>query len=162
MTAGELDALIIAQPRALSGAENVALDRWVRGGGRALIFADPMLTAHSDFSLGDPRRPQDVVLLSPILARWGLALSFDDTQQPARRNVPLNGTTIPVDLAGQWGIANDGTDAACELSAQGVLAVCEIGAGRVVILADAAILSGETPLPGARNGVRHLMRTAFR
>ena len=34
--------LVLAQPRPLSPEENVALDAWVRGGGRLLLFADPM------------------------------------------------------------------------------------------------------------------------
>src|SRR5688500_18207995 len=73
-----IDLLLLAQPRALSPAENVALDAWVRGGGRLLLFADPMLTGESRFAIGDRRRPQDVILLSPILDHWGLAVAFDD------------------------------------------------------------------------------------
>ena len=39
-----LQRLVIAQPRPLSPAENIALDNWVRGGGRLLLLADPLLT----------------------------------------------------------------------------------------------------------------------
>ncbi len=35
--------LLVAQPRGLAPQELVELDRWVRRGGRALIFADPIL-----------------------------------------------------------------------------------------------------------------------
>jgi hypothetical protein len=63
--------LVMAQPRSLAPDENVTLDKWVRAGGHVLLFADPMLMGESGFALGDKRRPQDVVLLSPILARWG-------------------------------------------------------------------------------------------
>ena len=42
-----LSELVIAQPRALSPAENVALDNWVRGGGRLLLLADPAWTEES-------------------------------------------------------------------------------------------------------------------
>ena len=76
---GRRDLLMI-QPRPLSPAENVALDEWVATGGRLLLFADPALTAATTFALGDRRRPQDIVLLSPILARWGLRLEFDAEQ----------------------------------------------------------------------------------
>jgi hypothetical protein len=55
--------LVLAQPRPLTPDENVALDNWVRAGGRVLLFADPMLTAESRFALGDSRHPQDIVLL---------------------------------------------------------------------------------------------------
>src|SRR5690606_4373481 len=44
-----LDFLILAQPRALTPAENVALDDWLRAGGKLLLFADPMLTGESRF-----------------------------------------------------------------------------------------------------------------
>jgi hypothetical protein len=98
-----LDHLLLAQPRALSPAENVALDDWVRAGGQLLLFADPMLTSHSQFAIGDPRRPQDVVLLSPILARWGLELTFDTTQPQGERIEEAFEMAIPVDLAGCLG-----------------------------------------------------------
>lgn len=65
----DLGLLVMAQPRPLSPDENVALDQWVRGGGRVLLFADPMLTQHSHFPIGDRRRPEGTVLLSPILTR---------------------------------------------------------------------------------------------
>ena len=73
-----IEALMLVQPRPLSPGENVALDQWVREGGHALLFADPVLTEESRFALGDKRRPQDVALLSPILSRWGLELQFDE------------------------------------------------------------------------------------
>ncbi|MFD2135550.1 ABC transporter [Novosphingobium resinovorum] len=94
----ENGVLVLAQPRPLTAQENVALDAWVRGGGRVLLFVDPMLTVHSRFGPGDPRRPQDIAMLSPILARWGLQLQFDDTQEAGER---LEGG-IPVNLAGRF------------------------------------------------------------
>ena len=72
--------LLLAQPRALSGPENVALDAWVRGGGHLLLFADPMMTGESRFGIGDRQRPQDVILLSPILNRWCRDPQFDQNQ----------------------------------------------------------------------------------
>ena len=130
--------LVMAQPRPLSPPENVALDAWVRGGGQELLFADPMLTFESLFSLGDRRRPQDVVLLSPILSRWGLALVFDDAQPPGPRLVSLPGAVLPVNLPGRFRAA--GPD--CALLAEGVIADCGIGGGRVLAVADAALFDG--------------------
>ncbi|WP_336985896.1 Gldg family protein [Altererythrobacter aquiaggeris] len=134
--------LILAQPRALSAAENVALDNWVRRGGKVLIFADPMLTRHSRFSIGDRRRAQDVVMLSPILRRWGLELQFDDSEQEGERNSPIDGIAVPLNLAGSFALSAVSQDAPsqCALSADNVLAECRIGDGRAVILADAAVL----------------------
>ena len=135
-----LDRIIMAQPRPLAPSENVALDNWVRGGGRLLIFADPLLTRHSDFALGDRRRPQDVVLLSPILTRWGLELRFDDAQPSEERLISASGNQYPVNLAGQFVATGDGK---CTISEAGLFARCSVGNGRVTLMADAAILDSE-------------------
>ena len=138
-----LDRLVIAQPRALAPSENVALDEWVRGGGRALVFADPFLTQHSEFALGDPRRPFDVVLVSPILARWGLTLEFDDMQSHDERVIAGPDGDFPVQLAGRFAPGDGGEDARCSLSSDALVADCAIGAGRVLLVADAAVLDTE-------------------
>ncbi|WP_379485591.1 ABC transporter [Novosphingobium soli] len=138
--------LVLAQPQPLTPRENLALDTWVRAGGRVLLFADPMLTAPSIFALGDPRRPQDVALLSPILARWGLVLEFDEDQPAGPRPATFEGTAIPVDLAGRFrasGKSGDGPPR-CRMLAGGVLAECGVGRGRVLAVADAALLDAAT------------------
>jgi hypothetical protein len=146
--------LVLAQPRALTAQENVALDAWVQGGGRVLLFADPMLTAPTRFAPGDPRRPQDVALLSPILARWGLALEFDEAQPAGERRVALRDGALPVNLAGRWRKSGmDGeTVGTCTIEAPGLLADCRAGKGRIVALADAAVL--ENTQESAKNARR--------
>lgn len=136
----DLSRLLIAQPRPLAPQENVALDAWVRGGGRLVLFADPALTEPSRFAVGDARRPQDLVLLSPILARWGLELTFAEDQPAGERVVALAEGDLPVDLVGTWRLLPGST---CALSGEGVLAECRIGAGRVLAVADAALLDRE-------------------
>lgn len=153
----DLKRLVIAQPRPLSPVENVALDDWVRGGGQLLLVADPMLTAHSAFAVGDPRRPQDVVLLSPILRRWGLELTFDEGQPAGLRAVAVNGPAMPVDLAGAW----RSSDPACTLEGESLLAICKIGRGRVLALADAEVLSAEDPEAVRAPALASLLRRAF-
>lgn len=140
---GKLDRLIMAQPRPLSPAENVALDNWVRGGGRVLLFADPFLTEHSRYLLGDKRRPQDLVMLSPILRRWGLELRFDEDQSEDERDVPFESARIPVQLAGTFAKVDPGPNTSCELSAVAVIARCRIGKGEALLVADAALLDHE-------------------
>lgn len=142
-TLANLDLLILAQPRALSAAENVALDDWVRGGGRVLVFADPMLTFHSRFPMGDRRRPQDVVLLSPILARWGLELVYDDSQPEGERMVATPAGAIPVDLAGQFVARETAAPADCAIAAESLVARCSIGEGKALLIADAAMLDSD-------------------
>ncbi|ABC62440.1 Gldg family protein [Erythrobacter litoralis] len=133
------DLLILAQPRVLSPMENVALDDWVRAGGKALVFADPALVLESEFPLGDPRRPMDTVLLSPILARWGLELMFDPAQAEALRRVRDGDVVLDVAAAGTFEVSG-GEGSSCTLAAEGVLATCAIGEGRVVLVADATLL----------------------
>lgn len=134
----DLGLLVMAQPRALSPDENVALDQWVRGGGRVLLFADPMLTQHSHFPIGDRRRPEGTVLLSPILTRWGVTLEFDEAQAVGPRTVDLFGQPATVNLAGQLVPAQDATH--CRAEAEGLAVLCTVGAGSVLIVADAALL----------------------
>lgn len=155
--------LLLAQPRALAAAENVALDDWVRGGGRLLLFADPMMTGESRFSLGDRRRPQDVALLSPILARWGLRLEFVDDQPPGVRLGEIAGQAVPVNLPGRLVLVTGAPEngVACTLEAAGLAASCAIGRGRVLVLADAAVLDLHHPDPLAAAALDGLIVRAF-
>lgn len=161
------ELLLMAQPRALAPDENVALDAWVRSGGRVLLLVDPMLTAESRFALGDRRRPEAMAMLSPILARWGLALHFDPDQSAGRRPVPVGELpvgklVVPVDLAGRLKAIDGAVDSACSLAAEGLLAHCRIGDGSAVIVADAALLDdGDDPDGAARTAFASLARQAF-
>jgi hypothetical protein len=152
--------LLLAQPRPLSPGENVALDEWVRGGGRVLIFADPLLTAHSHYPVGDKRRHQDVALLSPILARWGLELEFDEAATARQRSVTIAGTELPVGLAGRLRAR---TGSGCELAGQGVIARCAVGRGRATVFADAAVLEESEGEHGTAHGdaLQVLLAQAF-
>jgi len=63
--------LLLAQPRALTPSQLVAIDAWVRDGGTALVLADPLLRWPSDLPPGDRRRAPSTSLLQPLLAHWG-------------------------------------------------------------------------------------------
>jgi hypothetical protein len=179
--------LVMIQPHALSPQENVALDAWVRSGGHLLLFADPMLTQPSRYPLGDPRRPADMAMLSPILAHWGLELAFDPAQPAGEYTVRLREGSLPVNLPGRfhllgnsgdgfshrgnYGIgasgAGSGKDgdgmARCRLESSGVLASCVLGKGRILALADAALFeeaSGDVPLSARRNLFSRLLSRA--
>lgn len=161
--AAESDLLMV-QPRPLSPQENVALDAWVAAGGRLLLFADPALTEDSAFAIGDRRRPQDVVLLSPILARWGLGLEFDEDQPLGERGVRVGGgASLPVNLPGRFVQRVGGrTDASCKVDA--VIADCLIGSGHVVAIADAALFeagTGEAVSATRRQALDALLARAF-
>lgn len=64
------DLLLLAQPRPPGPRGLVAIDAWVRRGGRALILDDPDLDWPSARPLGDPLRPPRVTGLAPLLSHW--------------------------------------------------------------------------------------------
>lgn len=123
---------LIAQPRLLAPAELVALDAWVRGGGRAMIFADPDLRWPSIYARGDRRRAPPVTLLDPLFAHWGLTLGSSDT---AQRSHKLGGRTVVTVGAGQWSAKDN-----CQID-DGLVADCRIGKGRVLLVGDADLLN---------------------
>lgn len=159
-TLAGIERLIVAQPRALSPAENVALDGWVRGGGRLLLLADPMYTGHSLFALGDPRRPQAIVMLSPLLNHWGLRLDRDDHPDGGRGRVMASamGLAVPVDLPGRFALQSG---AACRIWDQGLIATCRIGRGRVYALADAAVIDPQADDAAHARALSGLIDAAF-
>lgn len=130
--------LLMAQPRALSGGENVTLDNFVRGGGRVVMIVDPMLDAHSAYGFGDKRRPEAVSMLSPILARWGLRLVEDE--RPAYE-AQWGGRSVPVADGGLFELTDTGFESTCRLVGDGLAAWCRVGNGKVVLMADATFLA---------------------
>ena len=158
-TLARYDYLLMAQPRGLSAEENVALDAWVREGGRLLLFADPLMTGDTRFGIGDRRRPQDVALLSPILAHWGLELSFDADQAEGLHDADHFGDPLPVNMRGAWQYPADpsgtesGTARECNIPGDALLAHCRIGAGQALLVADAALLDLDGPYANAESAL---------
>jgi hypothetical protein len=136
------DVLIMVQPRALSPRELVDLDAWVRGGGRAIIFADPALQWESSYPLGDNRRPLFTSFLSPLLGHWGLELILPvsrEEKQEARINVGQQQLTVI--SHGNW-VSKTGTKIAadCSIDPSEFVAECKIGKGKAILIADADML----------------------
>ena len=137
-----LERLAVIQPRGLSPADNVALDQWVRAGGHLLLVLDPMLTGEYDLALGDPRRPVDTALIPPVVARWGLAVGFDETQERTVEYAQLPGGRVPMLMEGFSRVAGgDGGVNGCTSTAQEMkIARCEhVGKGTVTLINDAAV-----------------------
>lgn len=148
-----LDRILLAQPRPLAPSENVALERFVTNGGTVLIMADPWLTRHSQFGLGDPRRPQDIALLSPILGRLGVEMQFDEAQAEGERWIGEGVERFPVNLSGHFRAGDPlAAKGECDISANGLRAQCTAGEGQAYLFADAAILDWEPaePVPEER------------
>ena len=130
--------LLMAQPPAQSPQDLVALDAWVRRGGRVLVLADPMLEWPSARPLGDPLHPPIMFTDTGLLAHWGLRLDPPDARGPAKRA-----------LAGRDVIAVSpgAIEGACNIGSDGFVAVCRIGNGRAIVVADADFLNAEPGSP---------------
>ncbi|MGH6658409.1 MAG: Gldg family protein [Sphingomicrobium sp.] len=136
--------LVMAQPRAQTAEQLVALDEWVRDGGRLLLFADPLLEWPSDKPLGDPTRPPPMFADTGLLAHWGLRLDAPDMRGSVAGKLGDKDvlTVSPGVLSG-----------ACALSGDGLVARCAIGKGKAVIVADADLLDLDSlDEKGAANG----------
>lgn len=126
--------LFLAQPHRLAPAELAALDGWIRGGGRALIFTDPMLTWPSELPPGDIRRPPPAGLLAPLLNHWRLIL--DGPEAPGEVEALWNGRRIVMDSPGR--LRSSSSD--CAVGPEGWTALCRLGRGTVRVVADADLL----------------------
>ncbi len=125
------DIAIIAQPRRLTPTELVVFDKWVRRGGRAMIFADPELVWPSRYPPGDNRRAPPVELLDPLFTHWGIALGDSDRQE---RVISINNAAVKMLAAGAWTGPKTCTAVVPEVLD------CRIGNGRVLLVGDADLL----------------------
>ena len=126
--------LLMAHPPAQTAENLVALDQWVRDGGRVLLLADPSLEWPSDRPLGDPLRPPPMFMDTGLLKHWGLRLESAEQRGPQMRRLAGREvmTASPGSLSGS-----------CEVSADRLTAQCRIGRGRATIVADADLLDVE-------------------
>jgi hypothetical protein len=139
--------LLMAHPRAQPAEVLVELDRWVRGGGRVLLLADPKLDWHSDLPLGDPLRPPPYFADTGLLGHWGLALDGPDPDGPASVATERG----PVLAASPGRLTSRGS---CKVVAERLVARCVIGRGKATIIGDADFLNvaGEGALDGPTAG----------
>lgn len=123
--------LMMAQPRAQTAENLVALDAWVRGGGHLLLLADPALDWPSNQPLGDPTRPPPMYPDTGLLAHWGLRLDAPDKRGPALRTIAGRAvlTASPGTLSGD-----------CAIADHGLVARCRLGKGKATVIADADLL----------------------
>lgn len=140
--------LLMAHAPAQTAENLVALDEWVRAGGRLLLLADPMLEWPSKRPLGDPLRPPAMFIDTGLLAHWGLRLDAPAERGPAMRK--LGGyavmTVSPGALAGR-----------CKISPDALVARCPIGKGQATIVADADLLDVDQLGPRAEHNLDGLL-----
>lgn len=150
------EALLVAQPRAMSSQEMVALDSYVRRGGKVVILADPMLRWPSSLPLGDRRRAPSVSLLHPLFDHWGVRLLPPGGGEPERRHFLSDGRVLTVYEAS--GFASTG--AACRIEEAGLIARCQVGKGKAVLIADADLIDDRLWLADPTKPTRERQWTA--
>ena len=127
--------LLMAQPLAQPAEHLVALDAWVRAGGRVLLLADPALEWPSKRQLGDPLAPAASFADTGLLGHWGLRLDAPDARGP--RTGRIGGLEVLTASPGTLIAAKP----ACRVEHGGLTAHCRIGRGRATIIADADFLN---------------------
>ncbi|KQZ72886.1 hypothetical protein ASE06_10500 [Sphingopyxis sp. Root214] len=129
-------ALLLAHPRALAPQELVAIDAFVRGGGRAVILADALSGWPARHPLGDPRNAPVTSLLTPLLDHWGVTLGAVPAQEGKPLPVDVDGARLRLFSAGRL----DRLPSACRAYADRRLAQCRMGQGEVWLIGDADLL----------------------
>jgi hypothetical protein len=140
--------LLMAQPLAQTAENLVALDDWVRAGGRVLLLADPMLEWPSKRPLGDVLRPPPMFADTGLLGHWELRLDAPDQRGPAERKLAGYSvlTLSPGTLSGS-----------CAIASHGLVADCRLGKGRAIVIADADFLRGEEREKATRHNLDGLV-----
>ncbi len=140
----ESQPLLLIQPRALAPRELVQLDSWIRNGGSAVIFADPALDWPSELPLGDARRPLFTSLLTPIFRHWGVELALPVAEEKAVEAAAIGEYQVAPKSPGIWLQAdNPRPSAACTIRTDELVALCRVGKGRALLVADADLLHDE-------------------
>ena len=134
--------LLMAQPLAQPAENLVALDQWVRDGGKLLLLADPLLEWADHRPLGDVTRPPPMFSDTGLLAHWGLTLDAPEARGEQRSS--LAGEPVTTISPGRLG-------GKCELSADRLVAHCQIGKGEAMVVADADFLDWNRNGGGAEN-----------
>lgn len=129
-------ALLLAHPRALAPQELVAIDAFVRGGGRAVVLADALSGWPPRYPLGDPRNPPVTSLLTPLLDHWGIGLRAAPPEEDVPIRVAIEGARLRLSSAGRF----DPLPANCSAFADVRIARCRIDAGEVWLVGDADLL----------------------
>ena len=140
--------LLMAHPLAQPAEDLVALDAWVRRGGRVLLLAGPLLEWPSARPLGDPLRPPPMFMDTGLLAHWGLRL--DAPGERGAKSARLGG--YPVETLSP-GLLSGG----CDISSDRLVAHCRIGNGQATVVADADLLDLGQLGPGAKHNLDGLL-----
>lgn len=142
--------LLIAHPRALAPRELIAIDAFVRGGGKAVVLADALSGWPTRHPLGDPRNPPVTSLLTPLLEHWGVNLAAAPTGAAGAQMIDLGRARLRLSRAGRF----DRLPPHCAAFAGRRVAQCRIGAGEAWLVGDADLLFAplwQPLVPGAEH-----------
>ncbi len=128
--------LLLAHPRALAPQELVAIDSFVRGGGRAVILADALTGWPAPYPLGNPRNPPITSLLTPLLDHWGVKLGAAPPEETAALPVDVDGARLRLFSAGRF----ERLPSQCTIYADRRVTRCPIGDGEAWLVGDADLL----------------------
>jgi hypothetical protein len=145
---GKAQLLLMAHPLPQPAEDLVALDAWVRRGGRVMLLADPMLEWPSKRPLGDLLRPPAMFMDTGLLGHWGLRLGPPGERGP--RVEKLGGFDVLTDSPGAL-------FGRCAISADRLVAHCRIGRGEATIVADADLLDTGQLGPKAKHNMDGLL-----
>ena len=129
--------LLMAHASSQTAENLVALDGWVRRGGRVLVLADPLLEWPSKRPLGDRLRPSPMFMDTGLLAHWGLTLVAPDQRGAKVRTL---GSYRVLTLSSGY------LEGGCKIGTGALDADCRIGKGHAIVIADADFLN--TPALG--------------
>ncbi|MGL3819515.1 Gldg family protein [Sphingopyxis sp. R3-92] len=141
-------AVLLAHPRALAPRELVAIDAFVRGGGRAVILADALSGWPASYPLGDPRNPPVTSLLTPLFDHWRIALGAAPAGEVQAVPVDVGEARLRLFSAGRF----DRLPASCRAFAGRRVAHCRIGQGDAWLVGDADLIFAplwQPAVPGA-------------
>lgn len=142
--------LLLAHPRALAPQELVAIDAFVRGGGRAVVLADALSGWPARYPLGDPRNPPVTSLLTPLLDHWGVGLAPAPAAEDVALPIDVEGVRLRLFSAGRFDLLPQ----QCQSFAGRRVARCPIGQGEVWLAGDADLLFAplwQPLVPGAEH-----------
>ncbi|MSQ87507.1 MAG: ABC transporter [Alphaproteobacteria bacterium] len=109
----EISILVLAQPENLSEGAQYAIDQFVMGGGKALVFADP--NAESANPMGGMQGGGSLEGVKKLLKAWGVTIAdakiAGDLDAATRVNTQANGRPVISDYVAWLNLTKDNLDA---------------------------------------------------
>ncbi|MCM8557577.1 hypothetical protein [Sphingomicrobium sediminis] len=132
------DLILMAHPAAQPAEALVDFDNWVRAGGKVVLLADPRLEYESGQPLGAPLAPPPFFADTGLLGRWGVRLTGPEALGAFA--VPVGERLVYARAPGRFAVEDGGR---CSLEAEGFIALCDVGEGQALLVADADFVMEE-------------------